>query len=159
MQRILNKIKTNFLKAIKKIILTGTSVEKLALSVVIGILVGIVPLLGLVTGIATVIAVVLRLNMAAIQLAHYIIYPFQLILFVPFIKAGQLFFGDASAAISVMELMHMFKADFLGTMKSFWLLNLGGLLAWLMISIPTGFIMYYMFVRVFRQLQVVWIRR
>lgn len=61
----------------------GITPEKIALSLAIGIVLGVFPVLGSTTLLCAAAAMVFRLNLPAIQLVNYIVYPLQLALFVP----------------------------------------------------------------------------
>ena len=97
------------------------SVERLALSIALGIVLGICPLLGLPTVLCVVASVALRLHFPALQLINYLMYPVQLILVWPFARAGSLLFGSA---------------------HGFWGLTLNTTLAWVMFAAPAGVVAY-----------------
>jgi uncharacterized protein (DUF2062 family) len=67
----------------------GATPEKLALSLALGITIGLVPVLGASTALCAVAALVLRLNMPAIQLVNYLLAPLQLLLAIPFLRFGE----------------------------------------------------------------------
>ena len=124
----------------------GISHHRLALSLSLGITIGIIPFYGLTTFIISLIVIGLRLNFAAAQLAHYIVHPIQIALFVPFFKLGELFHNDALPG-SIKQFIHLIKTDFWGTVHDFWMANLSAIAIWLIIAIPLGIILY----RIFRQ--------
>ena len=130
----------------------GISPEMLALSVALGFIVGIVPMVGVTTVICTILALWLNLNIAAIQIVNYIAAPLQLILYIPFIKAGEKLFGFTDSNITVSEIQQMFSDSIIHAVKTLWLVNLQGIYIWLMISIPVSLMLYYLFLFVFRRL-------
>ncbi|MEI7013590.1 DUF2062 domain-containing protein [Leptospira licerasiae] len=67
---------------------TGTSPEKIALSLAIGGAIGIFPLIGTTMAICAFLGFVLRLNPVSIQIANYAMYPFQVFLIIPFLELG-----------------------------------------------------------------------
>jgi uncharacterized protein (DUF2062 family) len=67
----------------------GTTPEKLALSLALGITIGLVPVLGVSTAVCALVALALRLNMPAIQLVNYLLAPLQLLLVIPFLRLGE----------------------------------------------------------------------
>ena len=79
---------------IKLFIRQGVTPEKLALSLSLGITVGIIPLYGLTSLLITLVALGLRLNFAITHIAHYVVHPLQIALIIPFLKLGQIFYGD-----------------------------------------------------------------
>ena len=66
----------------------GMSPEKIALTVALGISLGVVPVIGSTTTLCTLAAVSLRLNLPAIMLVNGVVYPLQIALLVPFLRAG-----------------------------------------------------------------------
>jgi uncharacterized protein (DUF2062 family) len=67
----------------------GITPEKIALSLAFGLGLGIFPVLGLPTILCTAAALILRLNLAAVQLVNYLAAPLQLALIIPFVRLGE----------------------------------------------------------------------
>jgi uncharacterized protein (DUF2062 family) len=67
----------------------GVTPDKLALSLALGIAIGLVPVLGVSTALCALAALALRLNMPAIQLVNYLLTPLQLLLIIPFLRFGE----------------------------------------------------------------------
>jgi len=67
----------------------GVTPRKLALSLALGIVIGLVPILGISTPLCALAALALRLNMPAIQLANYLLTPVQLLLIIPQLRFGE----------------------------------------------------------------------
>ena len=67
----------------------GVTPQKLALSLALGIVIGLVPVLGVSTAICALAALALRLNMPAIQLVNYLLTPLQLLLIIPQLRLGE----------------------------------------------------------------------
>lgn len=98
----LAKTKTRILEELK----TGTSPEKIALSLAIGGAIGIFPLIGTTMALCAFLGFILRLNPVSIQIANYAMYPFQVILIVPFLKLGAYLSGkelDLAWAYKLVE--------------------------------------------------------
>jgi uncharacterized protein (DUF2062 family) len=66
----------------------GVTPGKLALSLAIGAVVSVMPVLGVTTFFALAISAMLRLNPVAVVAANYAAYPLQILLFIPFFEAG-----------------------------------------------------------------------
>ena len=60
----------------------GLSPRLLALSLAVGLIVGIFPVLGTTTVLCTLVAAVFRLNQIAVQTAHFLMTPVQLLLII-----------------------------------------------------------------------------
>ncbi len=130
----------------------GISPEKMALALSTGIVVGIMPLLGATTLLCTLIAFRFKLNMAFLQLVNYIVYPIQLLLYIPFLRIGAGLFSNEKFNYSLEDITNMLSNDLMETIGKFFIVNLCGLLLWLILA-PVLFIVSYFIGRaVFRSL-------
>ena len=114
----------------------GISPEKMSLSITFGALIGILPILGATTLICAAIAVALRLNLPAIQLFNYLVYPLQIFLLIPFISLGAFIFQVDLPPLTVEELRALFQQDFWGAVASFFETILYAVAAWLIVCAP-----------------------
>ena len=130
----------------------GVEPRELSVAVSLGILLGIIPVLGVTTILCAIPVFLFRLNMAAIQIANWAVYPLQLIFYVPFIHFGQNLFQRNLLPFSVREILEMVRADFWDTFARFWLAHLMGVAIWLLVSIPLYFLFFYLFRYLFRRL-------
>ena len=89
----------------------GITPEKIALSLAFGIVLGIFPVLGSTTVLCAAAALVFQLNLPAIQLVNYLIYPVQLFLLVPFIRMGEKLFRVAPLPLSLAQILTMVRTD------------------------------------------------
>ncbi|MFZ4621804.1 MAG: DUF2062 domain-containing protein [Bacteroidota bacterium] len=138
----------NFLKQ-------GLSPEKLALCVALGITIGTFPMLGSTTILCTTAALLLRLNVPAIQLINYFVYPFQLLLFIPFIRIGERLFGIPPVPLDIPLIFSMLQSDLFGTIQALWWTNVRGMIAWALIAIPIGVVVFVILKQVFIRLAAV----
>ena len=67
----------------------GVTPRKLAQSLALGIMLGLIPVLGVSSVLCALVALTWRLNMPAIQLVNYLLTPLQLLLIVPFLRFGE----------------------------------------------------------------------
>ncbi len=112
----------------------GITPEKIALSIALGAVLGIFPVLGSTTILCAAAAFVLQFNLPAIQVVNFLIYPLQLILFLPFLQAGSRITGAARVTLSMKEVFGMIKADPWSLIKMLWTASLGAIAIWLVIS-------------------------
>jgi uncharacterized protein (DUF2062 family) len=112
----------------------GITPEKIALSIALGAVLGIFPVLGSTTILCAAAAFVLRLNLPAIQLVNFLIYPLQLILFLPFLRAGSRISGAAPVTLSMKEVFGMIKSDPWSLIKMLWTASLGAMAIWIGLS-------------------------
>ncbi|MGD8962248.1 MAG: DUF2062 domain-containing protein [Desulfobacterales bacterium] len=111
----------------------GMSRRKIALCLSVGVTLGIFPVLGMTTLLCTLAAYFLRLNLPAIQIVNFVVYPAQLILLAPFYSAGSWLFDQGSLLVSADNLILMLKNDFWGSMTSLWNLTLYAIFSWAVI--------------------------
>ena len=98
----------------------GVTPEKIALSVALGAAIGLLPALGWSTTLCAIAAIVLRLNLPAIQLVNYFMYPAQIALLVPFFRWGEKLFRAPHFPISVPQIYALFHAGAWLAIKLLW---------------------------------------
>ncbi|MBI9036797.1 MAG: DUF2062 domain-containing protein [Bacteroidales bacterium] len=129
----------------------GITPEKLSLTIVFGVVFGIFPIIGFTTILCLLAAFIFRLNKAVILLINFSLYPLQILLIIPLIRLGKIIFGYSFVSYSVNEIINMFKENWIFAIQHIWFQTLLGILAWLIISIPLSFILYYSFLPVFKK--------
>lgn len=144
-------MKRKFVIPILKAIKQGISVERLAVSLTLGITIGLIPFYGITTILVGAIAVSLRLNFIAMQVAHYIVHPLQLALLIPFFKLGTILMKSSDVSFTVHQYIHLFKTDFWGAMQELWRLNLSAVGIWLIVAIPLSIALYFTLIYVIRR--------
>ncbi len=140
--RLLTLVKNKLLKPITGFLKQGATPKKLAITLVVGILIGIIPIPGISTIVCAGIALMFGLNMAAIQLVNYFVYPLQIVLFVPLIGFGQLITGSNLKIFSFSQISEILTNNFLGAFYELWLLFLNGVAAWILLLFPLAAILY-----------------
>jgi uncharacterized protein (DUF2062 family) len=131
---MISQVKAKILKLIQKLFKEGMSVKKISLSIALGIALGIFPVLGATSILCAVAAFIFRLNLPAIQVVNYVVYPLQLILLAPFYGAGRWLFQSRSLPLAEENIIDLLKNDFWGNMVKLWDLTLYAAFAWLLIS-------------------------
>lgn len=142
------KVVTPLLNFLKQ----GITPKKLALCIALGAVLGLFPVIGSTTFLCFVAAFALRLNVAAMQLVNYLIYPLQLILIIPFINAGSWIMGVNPIPYTVEEMITIVTEDIV---KAFWMFGyaqLLGVLAWVIIAIPVALLLFLIFRFVFERM-------
>lgn len=95
----------------------GVTPEKIALSVAFGIVLGTFPVLGTTTLLCAVAALVLKLNLPAIQLVNYFMYPVQLLLILPFARMGEHILHARPTPLSLPQMFAMAKVSMVGAIN------------------------------------------
>lgn len=122
----------------------GITPEKIALTIALGGLLGVFPILGASTALCAVAAIALKLNQPIIQLVNYLVYPLQLLLLLPFYRAGETLFGQPHVPIfSVVELIDRFRAGPLQFLVDYGMVALYGIVVWCLLAPLVGVLVYY----------------
>ena len=118
----------------------GATPQKLAWSIAVGLLIGINPILGSTTLLCLAVAVLLRLNLAASQLANHVVYPLEIVLIIPFIRIASRVFHTAPMPLSANALLHAAREHPLDLSHQLWLWEWHAFVLWAIlaaIAIPT----------------------
>ena len=108
------KMRTRFGKIVAVVMTQGMSPRRLALTLSLGVALGMLPVIWGSTLLCTFLALRLRLNQMVIQAANYLVYPIQLALFLPFYRLGARWFPwgpDVSVDLLRQGLAHDWKGD------------------------------------------------
>ncbi len=108
----------------------GITPEKIALTLALGFMLSIFPLLGATTLLCGLAAIALRLNQPIIQLVNFLAYPLQLALLIPFYRAGESLLGRPPVPLNIPLLFERFSADVGQFLKDFGMIAVGGVLVW-----------------------------
>jgi uncharacterized protein (DUF2062 family) len=112
----------------------GVTPEKMALSLALGVALGVFPVLGTTTALCATAALILRLNLPAIQIVNYFVYPLQIALLIPFFRMGEKLFGAPHLPLSVSQILAMVHASFWGTTRFLWTTIWHAAAAWCLIA-------------------------
>jgi len=137
---------------VRALLTQGVTPEKIALSLALGMALGVFPVIGSTTVLCALAAVVLRLNLPAIQLVNYFVYPLQLMLLVPFVRMGERLFRARPLQLSPQQMVAMFRADLLHAIATLWRTALQAASAWLLVSPLLLVMLYFVFLLLIRTL-------
>jgi uncharacterized protein (DUF2062 family) len=112
----------------------GVTPEKLALSVALGVVFGLIPAIGWNTVLCAIAAVLWKLNLPAIQLVNYTLYPAQIALILPFFRLGEKVFGAPHLPIRVPQIYAMIHADWWGAIRLLWTTTWHAVTVWAVIA-------------------------
>jgi uncharacterized protein (DUF2062 family) len=126
--------KRRLVRPILDLLRQGVTPEKIALSVALGAALGVFPALGWSTTLCAIAAIVLRLNLPAIQITNYIVYPVQIALLVPFFRWGEKLFRAPHFPISVPQIYALFHAGAWIAIKLLWTTMWHAIIVWSMIA-------------------------
>lgn len=122
----------------------GMSAKKLSLTISLGAVLGIIPVFGFITAVCAAIAAWWRLNIPLAIAVLYAVMPLQILLFVPFIRLGELIFGIEKLLLAPDKVIEQLQLDTVGYMLQIWHSVLGALGAWALVSVLLGCALYYL---------------
>ena len=96
-----DRLRRRILDPLLTLLRQGTSPDRLALCVAIGVVVGNVPMLGISSIICAGIALAFRLNLPAIQIVQAVMAPTQVLLIIPFVRLGEWLLGISPQHVSI----------------------------------------------------------
>jgi len=122
----------------------GVTPEKVALTIALGIAIGLFPIIGATTILCGVAAAALRLNQPIIQLVNYFVYPAQLAALIPFYRAGESLFNRPHMSLSIQLLMDRFKAGAGQFFADFGIIAAHGVVVWCLVAPMLAVAVYYL---------------
>ena len=141
------------LEPVLNLLRQGMTPEKLALCFALGVTLGVTPVIGATSLLCAIAALLLRLNLPAIQLVNYMMFPLQFALLIPFLRVGEWLVGAQPASLSAPAILAMIQTDVWHAVASLWTATLHALTAWLLLGTLGCTLLYFMFAVVFRRLQ------
>lgn len=119
----------------------GLTPEKLSFTIALGVTLGVIPILGSTVLLCTLAAIAFRLNLAAIQLVNWLVYPFQLALLIPFYRIGGWIFRSPPSELSVVHILALIRTNALHAVAALWTVTVHAVVAWLLLgSVASGLI-------------------
>lgn len=122
-------------------LMQGVTPQKMALSIALGLSLGIIPILGVTTALCAIVAIRFKLNQPVIQLVNWLVYPLQLGLLLVFVRIGEWMMHAPPLNLSLPELLLKFHDSPVKFFEQFGMTAWQGLVAWLFIApVLTGII-------------------
>jgi uncharacterized protein (DUF2062 family) len=114
----------------------GLSLKEVLMSVFLGAMVGIMPVLGVQTILVTYFAIKFKLNLPISIFVSYVIAPVQVVLFFSFIHLGETVFGFSKTVLTLDAIKLIFDKQIWVILNQLWRIILSGFLGWCLIAIP-----------------------
>ena len=138
-------------KPILDLLRQGVTPEKLALSIALGLTLGVFPVLGSTTALCALAALMLRLNLPAIQIVNYFVYPLQIALLIPFFRAGEKLFRAPHLPLSVPQIYAMIHANMAEAIRMLWTTTWHAMVVWCLLAPFVATLVYIALVPIFRR--------
>ena len=136
-------IQKKFIRPLVNLLKQGMDPSRLSLALTSGAIIGVFPILGIATVVCGGIAAFFRLNHPAIQLANYVVFPMQLVLFFPFLTLGETVTGNSLDEISKTKLLEIFNLGFLPAVEELTQYFMLASLGWTLALVPLFAILYF----------------
>jgi uncharacterized protein (DUF2062 family) len=136
-------IQKKFIRPLVNLLKQGMDPSRLSLALTSGAIIGVFPILGIATVVCGGIAAFFRLNHPAIQLANYVVFPMQLVLFFPFLTLGETVTGNSLDEISKTKLVGTFNLGFLPAVEKLTQYFMLASLGWTLALVPLIAILYF----------------
>jgi uncharacterized protein (DUF2062 family) len=120
----------------------GITPQKIALTIALGAVLGLFPILGTTTALCLLVGLYLKLNQPVIQLVNWIAAPLQLPGIYFFVRAGEWLTHTPPVSFSITALLAAFKASPLHFLQQYGTTGLRGVLAWVLIAPGIATLLY-----------------
>lgn len=151
-ERSRNLVRRWFVQPLISQLKQGATPSKLALTLAVGMALGVFPILGSTTLLCLLAGAWLRLNQPVLQLFNYFLYPVQIALIPVFIRIGERLFHAPPMPFSVSQLLTFFKNDPAAFLRRFGMAGVHGIAAWALIAPALAVVAYRLLVPALRGL-------
>jgi uncharacterized protein (DUF2062 family) len=141
-----NFIQRRLIRSVIDLLRQGATPEQIALSMVFGVTLGVFPMLGATTALCAIAALALRLNLPAIQLVNYFVYPLQIALLIPFFRLGEKLFRAPHLPLSVPQIYAMIHASMTGAVRLLWTTTWHAIVVWCLFAPVAGLVLYLLLI-------------
>jgi uncharacterized protein (DUF2062 family) len=136
-------IQKKFIRPLVNLLKQGMDPSRLSLALTSGAIIGVFPILGIATVVCGGVAAFFHLNHPAIQLANYVVFPMQLVLFFPFLTLEETVTGNSLDEISKTKLVETFNLGFLPAVEELTQYFMLASLGWTLALVPLFAILYF----------------
>ena len=139
---MMNWQNNKWVRRFRDLLKQGLSSKQIALSITIGAVVGVIPMVGVATFLLTVLALYLRLNLPIAFFITYAVTPVQWLLFIPFIHFGELILFIDHSLLSYTAITEAFNIGAVFLLQKFFWEIIYGITAWCLLAFPLGYVLY-----------------
>ncbi len=130
-----NTVEQRLLAPILTLLRTGITPRQLAWSLAVGVAVGVNPVVGSTTLVCLAVAFLFRLNVVASQITNHLVFPAQLALVFPFLRAGELLFHTGPLPLERDHFLHAVTHHTWRTTRLLWMWEWHALVVWLAVAL------------------------
>jgi uncharacterized protein (DUF2062 family) len=152
MVRMKETLQRRVVEPVKQQLFQGVTPAKLALSLALGVVVSVMPILGITTLVALALSFAFRLNHVAMVAANYAAYPLQIILFIPFFKLGAWITSGRPVPFTLEQIRAELGAGVWPTIVRYADANARALGAWLLVAPLATWLLAFVFRKMLERL-------
>ncbi len=120
----------------------GLDPHQLALTCILAVLIGLIPVWGVSSLILTFLALRFKLNLVLIQFLSWLMTPMQLVAMYFFFQKGNEIMGEQAKPIDLKMLQTVWQEGFLHTLYFIYQMHLYAFLLWLVLASIVGLLFY-----------------
>lgn len=132
----------------------GITPEKIAMSLSFGTILGIFPIVGITSLLCIAAAFIFRLNQAMTQIFNWLVYPFQIILVIPFFEFGSYLFHSGPLPLTVHHIVDSYRTDLGGSLILLWDMTVHAIVAWFVTAVPLAVVLYLITAPLLRKMRI-----
>jgi hypothetical protein len=121
----------------------GLTPKELIQSIIVSGLISVIPIIGVSTFIITTVSLKSKLNLPVMIALSYLMWPVQILLIIPFIRAGEFIFSVPQNHHTVEEIISSFQESFFKTLNHLSFELLCGFGGWLLTAVPVAVGVYW----------------
>jgi uncharacterized protein (DUF2062 family) len=152
MASVRDALNRRVVEPVKQQLWQGVTPRKLALSLAMGVVISVMPVLGITTVVALAVSVVFRLNHVAMVAANYAAYPLQILLFIPLFQAGAWLTRGPPVPFSLEQIRAELAIGVWATVVRYAEANARALVAWLVVAPLATWLLYALAYRMLARL-------
>ncbi len=145
--KIFSKISNTIVSELK----SGWSIQSIASSIVVGVAIGIFPVLGSTTALVFVAAKYLKLNQVVCQAVNYLVYPLQIMLWLPMMFLGASLLGIELQFNSIEEFKELLTQNTMVFFTEIIWYQLAGVFVWALLVLPFGAGLYCLIISILKK--------
>lgn len=123
----------------------GITPERTALTIALGVMLGIFPIFGSTTLLCLGVGLWLKLNQPILQMVNYVVSALQLAMILVFVRIGEFVVRAHLVSFSIPEMFRKFHESPLGFLREFGMTGLHGVIGWLITAPFAGALLYFIF--------------
>lgn len=127
-------LQQRILSPVRRLFVQGMTPRKIALTLALGVVLGVFPVMGATSLLCAAAAIILGLNLPAIQAVNYFMYPVQLLLILPFIRLGEALFRANQNTLTLAQMIALTTHGFVPAMRVLGVLAAQAIAAWVLLA-------------------------